>query len=73
MKKLHEIILTGASLFVYDILQKAIEIVLSKDATILEIGQTEMSEENGNKIEWGTFETNLLIEVDVMENVKCEK
>ena len=50
MKKLHEIILTGASFFIYDILQRAIEIVLSKDATILEIGQTETTDENGNMI-----------------------
>jgi hypothetical protein len=50
MKKLQEIILIGASFFVYDILQKTIEIVLSNDAIISEIGQTETIDENGNMI-----------------------
>jgi hypothetical protein len=48
MKKLYEIEIVGAAMFVYDILQKAIEIVISRDATILEIGQSEIADKNGN-------------------------
>jgi hypothetical protein len=48
MKKLYEIEIAGAALFVYDILQKAIEIMLSRNATILEIGQSKVRDKNGN-------------------------
>jgi hypothetical protein len=48
MKKLYEIEIVGAAVFVYDILQKAIEIVVSRNATILEIGQSEIADKNGN-------------------------
>lgn len=48
MKKLYEIEIVGAALFVYDILQKAIEIVISRNATILEIGQSEIKDKDGH-------------------------
>jgi hypothetical protein len=48
MKKLQEISISGAASYVYDILQKAIEIMMSKDATILEIGQSESTDKNGD-------------------------
>jgi len=50
MKKLQEIKIIGTASYVYDILQKAIEIMISKDATILEIGQSESADKNGNMI-----------------------
>ena len=50
MKKFQEIILSGASSFVYDILQKAIDIVRGRNATILEIGQSETRDKNGNMV-----------------------
>ena len=50
MKKLYEIEIIGAALFVYDILQKAIEIMINRRATILEIGQSEIKDKDGNKM-----------------------
>lgn len=50
MKKFQEIILSGASSFIYDILQKAIDIVRGRNATILEIGQSETKDKNGNMV-----------------------
>lgn len=50
MKKLQEIILSGASSFVYDILQRAIDIVKGRNAIILEIAQSEIKDKNGNMI-----------------------
>jgi hypothetical protein len=50
MKKLHEITISGATSFIYDILQKVIEILMSKDITILEIGQSEGTDKNDNMI-----------------------
>jgi len=50
MKKLQEIKISGTASYVYDILQKAIEIMISKDATILEIGQSESTDKNGNMV-----------------------
>ena len=49
MKKLYEIEISGAASYVYDILQKAIEILLSKNVTILEIDRSETMDENGDK------------------------
>ena len=50
MKKLHEITISGASSFIYDILQKVIEMLQTKEITILEIGQSERQDANGNLI-----------------------
>jgi len=47
MKKFQEIEITGAASYVYDILQKAIEILISKNATILEIDRSETRDKNG--------------------------
>lgn len=50
MKKLQEIVISGASGFIYDILHKTIEIVKGRDAVILEIGQSEARDKNGNSV-----------------------
>jgi hypothetical protein len=50
MKKFQEIILSGASSFIYDILQKTIDIVRGRNASIIEIGQSEVIDKNGNSI-----------------------
>jgi len=50
MKKLQEIALSGTSGFIYDILQKTIEIVKGRNAVILEIGQSEVTDKNGNSV-----------------------
>lgn len=50
MKKLDEITIVGASSFIYDILQKVIEILLTKEIMILEIGQSESKDTKGNLI-----------------------
>jgi len=50
MKKLDEITIIGASSFIYDILQKVIEILLTKEIMILEIGQSESKDTKGNLI-----------------------
>lgn len=47
MKKLHKIEINGATSYVFDILQKAIEILISKNATILEIDRSEAVNKNG--------------------------
>ena len=47
MKKFYEIEITGAASYVYDILQKAIEILINKNATILEIDKSEAKDKNG--------------------------
>jgi hypothetical protein len=48
MKKIHEINISGAALVIYDILQRVIEILVTKQINILEIGQSEITDTNGN-------------------------
>ena len=50
MKKLHHITITGAASYIYDILQKSIEILLTKEVMILEIGQSKSRDKNGNEV-----------------------
>jgi hypothetical protein len=50
MKKLQEIVISGASSFIYDILQKAIETIKGRNVTILEIAQSEITDKHGNLI-----------------------